>query len=84
MGTTPKDVVQNLLGTPGSAERRLTAQLEKAFNDGKVEGRSEARRELLGWLEKKYMDPAVQRGSTVGQAILEITREMGEYFRRAH
>jgi hypothetical protein len=48
----------------------------KARQDGYNEACQELRQQILTYLEKKYMDPAVERGSERGEAILEFTRDI--------
>lgn len=77
---TPKDVGQ-LLSSPDATQRRQQAALQKAFDDGVIQGRTEARKEYLDWLHQRYMGDDVERGSVLGTALLKITKEMAEHFR---
>lgn len=51
-----------------------------AFAGGKkaglLIGRQEVRKQVLDYLQEKYMDPTLVRGSERGEAILEIVREL--------
>ena len=62
--------------------RRYQADLERARAEGKAEGRAEARKEFLNWLNKEYLKPNVQRGGEKGQAILQVTRDLSNFFNR--
>lgn len=57
----------------------------EGFHEGRVmgvkEGRTSERALLLGLLEKAYMDPEIQRGSVQAQVILDISRDIGRFYR---
>lgn len=48
----------------------------KARDDGYNEAARELRQSILTYLEEKYMDPEVERGSERGNTILEMTRDI--------
>jgi len=48
---------------------------------GFEEGRIEARKEVLSYLEQKYMNPEIERGSVEGDAILALTRELAKFLK---
>ena len=55
-------------------------ELARVRAEGKIEGRSEARKEVLDWFQKRYLDPKLRRDSEEAHAILKITREFCEAF----
>lgn len=50
----------------------------KARADGYKEGKIDTRKEVLGWLEEKYMDKEIARKSPEGEAILKLAKELSE------
>lgn len=77
---SPMPTPSQLFGDAKSAANRRNAQMEQAFNDGVLEGRSQAREEFLTWLQKQYMDPANPRGGAIAQALLRVAKDCAEYF----
>lgn len=57
--------------------------IQKAFDDGVIQGRNEERRSLLSWLEAKYIkDPKrPERGTPEGDAILQVARDAMQHFK---
>jgi hypothetical protein len=48
------------------------------FEAGVEEGKRLAKKQALDFLQEKYMDEDVMRGSVEGRAILQVTRELSE------
>jgi hypothetical protein len=65
----------------GHKSGKTALQMQQIREEGRLEGRAQAREEMLSWLEKRYMNNDVERGGPVGEAILKITRELSEHFR---
>lgn len=76
---SPKD----LLGDPKKAAKRHAAQLERIRAEGVVEGREQARKELLDYLEWMYCkDPnRPDRDTQEARAILMVTKRAMEFIR---
>jgi hypothetical protein len=53
----------------------------RAYGDGKKEGIQETRQKVLDFLEEEYMNPEVERGSELGEAILDMARRLSELMR---
>lgn len=51
------------------------------YQAGLREGRREMQALILTYLENRYMDRSVVRGSTLGKAILEVAADLGKYLR---
>lgn len=71
--TRPSDI------KPLQPDALYKRDIQLAHAEGKQEGRSEVRQELISFLQKKYLDPSVERGSDGGKAILEVTRAVCEF-----
>jgi hypothetical protein len=52
-----------------------------AYELGITEGRAQARKELLDWLEEEFMKPEVDMLSVWGRSILEIAKKAATHFR---
>jgi hypothetical protein len=65
----------------GSKASRSTFEAGK--RQGLLEGEQRARSLVLNFLYEKYLDPAIERGSVEGEAILTITREVSELLKNA-
>ncbi len=50
------------------------------FQAGMKEGKLEARKEVLSYLESKYMNQDNERGSVEANAILALAKELTEFF----
>lgn len=46
------------------------------FQAGVEEGKRLTRMEVLGFLEKEYIDDTIERGSAKGEAILGLVKEL--------
>lgn len=78
MADTPKTVRVNI----DFDHPAIIAALEDARKGGVEEGRNEGRREILDWLENKYMGPdRPDRGSPEAKAILQLTNDAAKYIR---
>ena len=51
------------------------------FKSGIKEGRLQMRIEVLGFLEKKYMDPELTLETPESEAILALTKELAAFIR---
>lgn len=49
-----------------------------AIAQGKREGRWEVKKQVLDYLETKFMDNSVEQDSQVGKMLLEIAGELSE------
>lgn len=71
---TPNDV-------PGLHKMNPVNAYLRGKDDAKKEARQLARQEVLDILEKKYMDPKVQRDSPTAKAILTIAGDLAKEYR---
>lgn len=77
MADTPKHVKIDVLMHPS-----VKQAIEDAHSVGVEEGKRLGRREMLDWLEDKYMGPdRPNRGTAEAGAILELTSEAAKFFR---
>jgi hypothetical protein len=56
------------------------AKYIQAREEGRMEGRAQARKEILDYLEKLYQDPTIERGSAEGRAILDVAGKVSQHF----
>ena len=60
---------------------RYKRDIMRARAEGHAEGRSEARKQAIDFLQKKYLGPnAPARDTPEAHAILELTRELSLFF----
>lgn len=50
--------------------------MEQAEKIGMQKGREELRIKINNWLQAKYDDPKIERGSIDGAAILDLVRQL--------
>lgn len=64
---------------------RIPRNPEKAFDLGHKIGaqvsKDAVRQEVLTWLQAKYREPNIERGSVEGEAILTVARELAEFIK---
>lgn len=58
------------------------SQYDRGFNaglaTGRLKGRQEVRKQVLDFLQEKYMNPEVVRGGEYGKEILALTGELSK------
>lgn len=52
-----------------------------AMAQGRKEGREGLRKEVLDWLEAKYMAPEIERKTPEAEAILSLARELSLFMK---
>lgn len=63
------------------AEAARLAEADRlALDDAKAEGRRDALRDMVTWLEERYMQDTVAIHSPEGKAIRELAGELTEHF----
>lgn len=63
-------------------DRKRLLKDEQLYNQGVQEGRSLARKEVIDWLQKKYMGPGRPDTDTPeAKAILQLTRELSLFLK---
>lgn len=56
-------------------------QFRRNFNKGIQEGRLQTRKEVLGFLEEKYMNKDMSTASPKAQAILTLASELSDFLK---
>lgn len=70
-----------MVGKPQPPSHAKT--LDRVRADGKLEGRSEVRNEVFGYLQKMYTGKdAPERGTPEAEAILKVTRDLSIHFKQ--
>lgn len=54
---------------------------DPVFDAGVQEGRLQARKEVLTFIEEKYMSDTIERGSEEGNALLAVAREVSQFLK---
>ena len=74
---TPASILKSV-----SQDAGYKRDLERAFAEGRKEGRSEARAEIIEWLQREYMKDGVSRAGERGAALLQVARDFTAWFKR--
>lgn len=78
---SPSDVVK-AMSTPSASQTRYKRDIERARGEGIVEGREQARHEILTFLEERYLGlPGNQHKGDEGKAILELTMALSKFIK---
>jgi len=56
----------------------MASEFERGLVQGRKEGRTQERKEILDWLEEQYLKKTVLRGSEKGKAILKLAGELSK------
>lgn len=67
---------------PKLAKLNTLAETEKQlYQQGVEDGKVMWHKEMLGYLEKKYMDPSISRDSDEARAILEVVKDLSRFMK---
>lgn len=64
--------------------KRKPAADDPVFTAGLKEGRRQAVAEVLTYLQNRYMDRAVVRGSSLGIAILQVAADLSKHIKEIY
>lgn len=59
----------------------MASEFQRGLLQGVKQGEAQQTKKILDWLEAKYLDPKIKRGSEEGNAILELARELSKAVR---
>lgn len=59
----------------------MASEFQRGLDQGREEGNKQAYKDILDFLEGKYLHPRITRESTEGKAILKIAREVAQKMR---
>lgn len=73
-----------MASTPKSVKVSLdTSQIDAVREEGRTEGVQQGRKEILDWLESKYLGPdAPNRGTPEAVALLTLAGEAANYMKK--
>ena len=78
MGVTPKDVQAAIKKAP---QPKLSPAFEQGRHLGKQEGEDAVRNEVLTFLQERYLDDKVERGTPEAKAILQLAGDVAQFLR---